>query len=111
LPKCIRRVFEEVPMSPMSPMRLRRIAFAAIPAALVALLAALLPAPPNGGGSLLPAAHAKSISEATPGSLITLDPEGNPGLCPLKHTDVKASISGFLARVTVTQEFENPFAE
>ena len=33
------------------------------------------------------------------------------GICPLKHTDVKAEISGPLARVTVTQEFENPFSE
>jgi Ca-activated chloride channel family protein len=33
------------------------------------------------------------------------------GICPLKHTDVKARISGPLARVTVTQEFENPFQE
>src|ERR1043166_369646 len=33
------------------------------------------------------------------------------GICPLKHTDVKAKISGPLARVTVVQEFENPFAE
>ena len=31
--------------------------------------------------------------------------------CPLKHTDVKASISGFIARVTVTQTFDNPFDE
>ena len=30
---------------------------------------------------------------------------------PLKHTDVKADISGFLSRVTVTQEFENPYKE
>ncbi|HVE58799.1 MAG TPA: VIT domain-containing protein, partial [Pyrinomonadaceae bacterium] len=33
------------------------------------------------------------------------------GECPLKNTSVKADISGFLARVTVTQEFENSFAE
>src|SRR5688572_33245190 len=31
--------------------------------------------------------------------------------CPLKHTDVKVEISGFLSRVVVTQEFENPFKE
>ena len=31
--------------------------------------------------------------------------------CPLKHTDVKASISGFIARVTVTQTFDNPYDE
>ncbi len=33
------------------------------------------------------------------------------GLCPLKHTFVRAEISGFLARVKVTQEFENNFKE
>ena len=31
--------------------------------------------------------------------------------CPLKHTDVKVSISGFIARATVTQTFDNPFDE
>ena len=31
--------------------------------------------------------------------------------CSLKHTDVKAIISGFIARVTVTQTFDNPFDE
>jgi Ca-activated chloride channel family protein len=50
--------------------------------------------------------------ESTPGSLQVLDAKGLPrGLCPLKHTDVKAEISGFLSRVRVTQEFENPFKE
>lgn len=33
------------------------------------------------------------------------------GECPLKHTSVKAEVSGFLSRVTVTQEFQNPFTE
>src|SRR5918999_736336 len=46
------------------------------------------------------------------GALQVLDPTGKPkALCPLKHTDVKAEISGFLARVVVTQEFANPFKE
>lgn len=31
--------------------------------------------------------------------------------CPLKHTDVKADIAGFIARVTVTQTFHNPYDE
>lgn len=31
--------------------------------------------------------------------------------CPLKHTAVDAEISGFLARVTVTQEFVNPSSD
>jgi Ca-activated chloride channel homolog len=49
---------------------------------------------------------------ATQGELVVLDPGGAPmGACPLKHTDVKAEISGFLSRVTVTQQFSNPFEE
>ena len=31
------------------------------------------------------------------------------GACPLKHTDVTVDISGFIARVTVRQQFHNPF--
>ena len=31
--------------------------------------------------------------------------------CPLEHTDVKVNISGFIARVTVTQTFHNPYDE
>jgi Ca-activated chloride channel family protein len=48
----------------------------------------------------------------TAGALTVIDAKGKPAsLCPLKHTDVKAEISGFLSRVRVTQEFENPFKE
>jgi Ca-activated chloride channel family protein len=51
-------------------------------------------------------------SSYTQGALQIVDPEkGVVALCPLKHTDVKAEISGFIARVVVTQEFENPFKE
>src|SRR5215831_1576302 len=46
------------------------------------------------------------------GQLRMLDAQGRPGgRCPLKHTDVKAEVSGFLARVTLTQEFHNPMEE
>lgn len=49
---------------------------------------------------------------ATQGSLNIINSEGKPaGVCPLKHTDVKAEISGGLSRVVVTQEFENPFKD
>ncbi|HEY2963350.1 MAG TPA: VIT domain-containing protein [Pyrinomonadaceae bacterium] len=58
---------------------------------------------------------AQSASEDTSvdaGSLRVLEPNGKPGKqCPLKHTEVKADISGFLSRVTVTQEFTNPFPD
>lgn len=37
---------------------------------------------------------------------------GQPaGLCPLRHTDAKAGISGFIARVLVTQDFQNPSSD
>jgi Ca-activated chloride channel family protein len=51
-------------------------------------------------------------ASATQGALNIVGPEGQAaGVCPLKHTDVKAEISGFLSRVVVTQEFQNPFKE
>jgi len=59
-----------------------------------------------------PGAVVSAQNVATQGSLQIVDPTGQPkAICPLKHTDVKAQISGFLARATVTQEFENPFKE
>ena len=46
------------------------------------------------------------------GSLQTIGDDGKPnGECPLKHTEVKAKVSGFLSRVTVTQEFENNLSQ
>ena len=46
------------------------------------------------------------------GALTVIDATGKPkSTCPLKHTDVKAEISGFISRVVVTQHFENPFQE
>ncbi|HEX7723939.1 MAG TPA: VIT and VWA domain-containing protein [Pyrinomonadaceae bacterium] len=55
---------------------------------------------------------ASAQNTVTQGSLQVVDPSGKPkAVCPLKHTDVKAQISGFLSRVTINQEFENPFKE
>lgn len=57
---------------------------------------------------LLPSLHAAPGT----GDLRVIDKNGQPGqACPLKRTDVKAEITGFLSRVTVTQNFENPFRE
>ena len=48
----------------------------------------------------------------TPGSLIATVGESRTRIpCPLKHTTVRAEISGFISRVVVTQHFENPFTE
>jgi Ca-activated chloride channel family protein len=50
--------------------------------------------------------------EQTEGSLRAYDTKGKErGDCPLKSTSVKTDISGFIARVRVRQEFENPFTE
>jgi Ca-activated chloride channel family protein len=46
------------------------------------------------------------------GSLQMLSKDGAvTSLCPLKHTEVRGRVSGFIARVTVTQVFENPAKE
>ena len=51
-------------------------------------------------------------TEDTSGALTVIDADGKQkAVCPLKHTDVKAEISGFISRVVVTQQFENPFKE
>jgi len=56
--------------------------------------------------SMFPEAITK---QATSGSLEILNKDGKPvGFCPLKHTDVQADIAGYVARVTVTQQFANP---
>lgn len=58
------------------------------------------------------AAQASPDEPQTPGALSILAPDGKPrGDCPLRHTSVRAEISGFLSRVSVTQEFENPLQE
>src|ERR1700739_261858 len=54
------------------------------------------------------AASPAETAAATPGSLGIVGKDGKiHGTCPLKRTEVRAGISGFLARVTVTQIFAN----
>lgn len=56
----------------------------------------------------VPAARAEDPID--PGELRVLGPEGQPAaLCPLRHTDVRANLAGFVGRITVRQEFENPY--
>src|SRR5215216_6492595 len=53
-----------------------------------------------------------NVKSQTQGSLQVLDKDGKPNSeCPLKHTEVKAQVSGFISRVTVTQDFENNFTQ
>ncbi len=44
-----------------------------------------------------------------PGGLFSQTKDGKQQVFPLKHTEVKAKISGNVSRVEVTQTFENPF--
>ncbi len=60
-------------------------------------------------GSVSPRAEAAPSPGQSSGSLEILGKGGAvTGLCPLKHTDVRGAINGFVARVTVTQTFQNP---
>ncbi|XWK86865.1 MAG: VIT domain-containing protein [Phormidium sp.] len=45
------------------------------------------------------------------GGLFVQSKDGKPQVFPLKHTEVKAKVSGNLSRVEVTQTFENPFSD
>ena len=50
-----------------------------------------------------------AAAESPTGGSLQLVSNGKPaGFCPLRHTDVKVALSGFIARVQVSQEFENP---
>ena len=46
----------------------------------------------------------------TCGSMIAIDPHSKKEIAlPLKHTDVKAGVSGYISTVNVKQEFVNPY--
>src|SRR5712671_5237584 len=93
------RLVEETMRKPFS---LKFLLLIAVSAAAIMGLASLR----SSGGVVL------AQNGATQGQLQALDSSGKPkALCPLKHTSAKAEISGFLSRVVVTQEFENPFDE
>jgi len=67
-----------------------------------------------GAFSLLfgPFVFAQEDGKITEGRLDAFGADGKTlGPCPLKHTDVKAALSGTVARVTVNQQFHNPFKD
>jgi Ca-activated chloride channel family protein len=62
--------------------------------------------------SISTAPQALAQGTVTEGQLLAVGADGIASRpCPLKHTGVKAEISAFLARVTVTQQFQNPFPD
>ncbi|MHC4917015.1 MAG: VIT domain-containing protein, partial [Planctomycetota bacterium] len=82
-----------------------------IPCLFALLLVAAAPASAgeSGGEKAKPAKKKEDVSkDVTQGALKVERPDGTYVECPLKHTAVKASISGFIARVNVTQTFVNP---
>ncbi|HLM25118.1 MAG TPA: VIT domain-containing protein [Pyrinomonadaceae bacterium] len=82
-----------------------------LPKSLLILVLAVIVLPVLIVSLLSPTAVSAQTNE-TSGSLTVVDAKGNPkSMCPLKHTEVKAEISGFISRVIVTQHFENPFKE
>ncbi len=87
-------------------MRLKVPSFLATAAVLAAVCSLFSPPPAAGQRTRRSAVD----SNTPPGTLMSILPDGQVGgLCPLIHTDVKADISGPLARVTVEQQFQNPF--
>jgi Ca-activated chloride channel family protein len=61
-----------------------------------------------------PETQAVPVDEDTPGSgamLAKMPKEDKEIPLPLKHTDVKGQISGYIATVDVTQKFHNPYDE
>ncbi len=83
------------------------------------LFAAAVMAGPSGAASgleLLDPSGAKAGGaprSILPGGCVVVPPrDGRPeGQCPLEHTDVRVEVSGFVARVTLTQRFGNPYSE
>src|SRR5689334_20887975 len=71
----------------------------------VFVAAATLFATPPPAASARPAPAAPG--DATEGELRVANAP-DAAVCPLEHTDVVADVSGFVARVTVTQRFANP---
>ncbi|MCH5373360.1 MAG: hypothetical protein JJ992_05250, partial [Planctomycetes bacterium] len=77
---------------------------------LLSLLAAIAPAAESAKSSDADRQVALQ-DDVTQGALRITDDQGTVVECPLEHTDVHADISGFIARVTVTQTFRNPSPE
>ncbi len=67
---------------------------------------------PSSPADHLPAGSSSLASAEGSGALLAMLPGGNQlGQCPLKHTTVKAQISGYVARVSVKQTFHNTFKD
>lgn len=95
-----------------------------VPTAIASLLSTTLPLLVNAQqsvGAAIPGRAAKQAGKEDQnnqfkgdgsGTLVAMLGTGKKlGQCPLKHTSVTANVSGYVARVTVKQIFENPFKD
>jgi Ca-activated chloride channel family protein len=100
-------------MQPTSQQGRLRAPFAVLAAVLAAAGAAAAPTTrPATRPAVDPAVRLAALQkDVTQGALRVFKDDGAIVECPLKHTDVQAEVSGFLARVRVTQVFENPTDE
>ncbi|MBD3287094.1 VWA domain-containing protein, partial [candidate division WOR-3 bacterium] len=64
-------------------------------------------------GQEVPVESAEGVAsgEVTQGSLRLVTEEGKTLELPLEHTDVDAYVTGYIARVNVTQHFTNPYED
>jgi Ca-activated chloride channel homolog len=78
-----------------------------------AALALALASPPANGAEVRSSGALDGTGVlASSGALDATGKDGRPlGGCPLEHTDVQATVSGFVARVVVTQRFASAFSE
>ncbi|MGD9683824.1 MAG: VIT domain-containing protein [Candidatus Obscuribacterales bacterium] len=54
-------------------------------------------------------AQPRQFQDRGSGLLVAMTGNRELGQCPLKHTDVKVAVSGYVSRVTVKQTFTNPY--
>jgi len=88
-------------------MKLDRLSAVAVFLTVVVLAAQAFGAEAEKDPNAVPAIEA----DVTQGALRVEQKDGSVFECPLKHTDVVADVSGFIARVKVTQTFHNPFQD
>lgn len=94
-----------------------------VPTTMASLLSASLPLGVNAQQSVGAAFHRQAAASDKnqkndqfkgngSGTLMAMLSSGKQlGLCPLQHTSVTANVSGYVARVTVKQVFQNPFKD
>lgn len=101
-------------MSAIRKLRLHLLSALGIATLLGGLFVAATAPQPRVEEKKTPSADEKAMAleaNVTQGALRVVKEDGGVVECPLRHTDVKAEVAGFIARVKVTQTFYNPASE